>query len=189
MKQYTNKNIVVLLIALVVLASLYRIMPNRPYGFAPQIAIALFSGALFVKNKKWAFALPLLSMFLSDCLYQLLYVSGLSEIRGFYEGQWENYLLFAGVAFIGFAVKMNKVPSILVGALAAPTAYFLASNFLVWVTGGGYVRSKTFSGLLQSYSDGLPFYKNSVIASLVFSTILFGGYYLVKKYSVKKQLA
>ena len=40
---------------MIAITSVYRILPNRPYGFAPQIALALFGGAFFVQNKKWAF--------------------------------------------------------------------------------------------------------------------------------------
>lgn len=185
-----NKPLVISLILTVLLSALYRIMPNRPYGFAPQIAIAIFSGALFVKDKKWAFMMPLLSMFLSDLLYEVLYRNGLSEIQGFYTGQWVNYLLFTGMTVFGFMIRTNKkVAGTLVAALAAPTAYFLLSNFMVWLGGGGLLRPKTFAGLLLSYTDGLPFYKNSVIATLVFSAILFGCYYLVKNKTAKQQIA
>ncbi len=182
-----NKSIIFSLLALVILASLYRIFPNRPLGFAPQIAMALFGGSLFVNKKKWAFILPIGSMFLSDCLYQLLYLNDLTTIRGFYGGQWVNYLLFAGITFIGFAVKINKVPNIIAGILAAPTAYFIISNVLVWVNGGGYHRPKTTEGFVQCFVDALPFYQGSLIATAVFGGILFGGYALLQ--NNKKALA
>jgi hypothetical protein len=40
-----KKNIILTFLAFIVIASLYRIIPGRPVGFAPQIAIALFAGA------------------------------------------------------------------------------------------------------------------------------------------------
>lgn len=176
-----NKNVIVSLVLLVVIAAIYRIIPGRPYGFAPQIAMSLFGGALFVKDKKWAFALPLISMFISDALYQILYTNGLTPIRGFYSGQWVNYLLFVGLVVIGFAVKMNKAISILLGSIAAPTAFFLISNFLVWVNGGGYHHPKTFAGMIACYADAFPFYLNSLAGTVVFATVLFGGYQLIKQ--------
>ncbi|HZG23917.1 MAG TPA: DUF6580 family putative transport protein, partial [Chitinophagaceae bacterium] len=60
-----NKSIVWSLVLLIVVGSIYRVIPNRPWGFTPQLAMALFAGAM-IKDKKWAFALPLFSMFLSD---------------------------------------------------------------------------------------------------------------------------
>ncbi len=186
-----NRSLIISLFLMVLVSALYRILPNRPMGFAPQIAIGLFSGALFVQNKKWAFVLPLVSMFLSDLLYQALYTYGFTNIIGFYDGQLINYLLFAGMTCFGFLIKTNKIGNVVIAALAAPTTYFLISNFLVWVSdrGFGLNRPKTFNGLLLCYNDALPFYKNSVMATVVFSAVLFGTYYLAKNYFSKKALA
>jgi hypothetical protein len=186
-----NRSLVISLVLMVLVSALYRILPNRPMGFAPQIAIGLFSGALFIKDKKWAFALPLISMFLSDLLYQVLYNYGLSPYMGFYDGQWVNYLLFAAITCFGFMIRRNNVPNMLVAAVAAPTTHFLVSNFLVWASdrGFGLNRPKTFNGLLLTYEDALPFYRNSVIATVVFSAVLFGTYYFAQKRAMRKQVA
>ena len=165
---------------MVLASALYRIMPNRPWGFAPQWAIAIFSGALFVKRKKVAFLLPLLSMFLSDIFYQIMYINGLFIIPGFYSGQWINYLLFTSLTGFGFLINSKKIGSIFMAALSAPTAFFIVSNFIVWVGGGGWHHAKTFSGLMSCYIDGIPFYQNSVLATFIFSSILFGAYYLAE---------
>ena len=74
-----SKQLIGSFLLLIVVASLYRIMPGRPYGFAPQIAMAIFGGAI-VRDKKLAFILPLLSMLVSDGLYQLLYINGVGNI-------------------------------------------------------------------------------------------------------------
>src|SRR6478672_10538676 len=99
-----NRSVWIVLGLLIIVASLYRIWDARPLGFAPQIAMAVFAGTV-IKNKKLAFILPLLSMFLSDALYQILYVNGLSEIPGFYNGQITNYILFASLTCFGFWVR------------------------------------------------------------------------------------
>jgi hypothetical protein len=179
-----NKSIIWILVALIIIAALYRIIPNRPLGFAPQIAMAIFAGAV-IKDKKWAFAIPLFSMFLSDLLYQALYSAGLSGIPGFYEGQWTNYLLFAGITLLGFLMKRITTLNIVLYSLAGPTVYFLASNFMVWLGGGGLLHPKTFAGLMMTYTDGLPFYKGSLIATLFFSAVLFGAYYLLAERTAK----
>ena len=69
-----NKQIVLALVIMIATSALYRVMPGRPYGFAPQIAIALFAGSLFAKQKQYAFLLPIVSMFISDVLYQILFL-------------------------------------------------------------------------------------------------------------------
>lgn len=186
-----DKKVIVSFVLLILIASLYRIMPGRPYGFAPQIAMAIFGGAI-IKNKKFAFLLPILAMFVSDGLYELLYINGISAIPGFYEGQVINYILFAGLTVFGFFIKNFNVKSIALSSLAAPTAYFLVSNFLVWASSSplaGWSRPKTFDGLLMCYADGLPFYPWSVAATFIFSAILFGSYYMMTRRSSKTVIA
>ncbi|HEY4154074.1 MAG TPA: DUF6580 family putative transport protein [Puia sp.] len=178
-----TKTLIWSFILLVFIAAVYRIIPGRPYGFAPQWAMAVFAGAV-IKNRKWALIMPVLSMFISDLFYQLLYMGGLTEMAGFYDGQWQNYILFALLVFIGFAIKKYNVLPIAAASLAAPTVYFLLSNFIVWSGWDGtrgLGRPKTWSGLMMCYTDGIPFYINSLLATVIFSAILFGSFLLIMK--------
>ncbi len=164
-------------------------MPERPYGFAPQIAMAIFGGAV-IKDKKLAFLLPLLSMFFSDTLYEILYRNGIGHIPGFYRGQITNYILFGSMTVFGFFIRRLKVSQIILASIAAPTTFFLLSNFFVWLSNSpdaGYNRPKTLDGLIMCLNDGLPFYPWSVVATLLFSAILFGGYYLFTRSQVPAQ--
>src|SRR5665647_1981116 len=182
-----TKQVVVSFILLVIIAALYRIMPGRPYGFAPQWAMAIFGGAI-IKDKKLAFILPLLSMFISDALYEVLYRNGVGNIQGFYDGQLTNYILFGLMTFFGFFAKNLNMGRIALASVAAPTAYFFVSNFMVWASSSplsGLGRPKTFNGLLLTLSDGLPFYAWSIAATLVFSAILFGSYFLITRPSLQ----
>lgn len=185
-----NKSLLLAFGLLVLSASLYRAWPDRPYGFAPQMAMALFGGAV-IKDKRWAFILPLLSMLFSDLLYQGLYMNGLTPIKGFYTGQWLNYLLIAGITLFGFLLKKINFLRVTAFSLTGSVLFFLASNFAVWLGGGGFGRPKTFDGLMLCYYDGLAFlrdygvikgfYGNLFIGDLFFCAILFGTYYLVNK--------
>lgn len=178
-KMRLNKQIILALIIMILTSALYRVLPGRPFGFAPQIAIALFGGSLFVSQKKYAFLLPIISLFISDVLYQLLYNYHFTVIQGFYQGQLLNYVLIASTAVFGFGLQTNKLSKYIIGFLSAPTAYFLISNFLVWAQGGGYHRPFTTTGLIQTMVDGLPFYPYSVAGTLVFGAILFGSFRLL----------
>ena len=185
-----NKFVLLAFGLLVLSASLYRAWPDRPYGFAPQMAMALFGGAV-IRDKRWAFILPLLSMLVSDLLYQGLYMNGLTPIRGFYTGQGLNYLLIAGITVFGFLLKKLNFLRVTAFSLAGSVLFFLASNFVVWLGGGGLGRPKTFDGLMMCYYDGLAFlrdyglikgfYGNLFIGDLFFCAILFGTYYLINK--------
>ena len=187
-----NKSILVSFILLVVVSGLYRAWDGRPFGFAPQIAMAIFGGAM-IKDKRWAILMPLLSIFLSDLLYEVLYMNGLSSIKGFYfgEGQLTNYLLILGLTFFGFLMRRINILNVIAFTVSGSLLFFITSNFFVWLGGGGYARPKTWEGLLQCYNDGLAFYReyglingfvgNILLGDLFFSFILFGSYYLLNK--------
>lgn len=179
MSMRVNKTMMAAFGLMLVAATLYRVIPGRPYGFAPQWAIALFSGALFANRKGWAFLFPILSMLISDVIYQVLYTFHLSEIQGFYSGQWINYLLFSSVTLVGFFIQLGKPFSILGASIAGPTLFFLLSNTSVWMGGGGYHHAPTFMGWVQTMVDGIPFYQNSLMSTAVFTSILFGAHYLI----------
>ncbi|MES2892791.1 MAG: DUF6580 family putative transport protein [Bacteroidota bacterium] len=184
-----DKSIIISFVLLVLIASLYRIMPGRPLGFAPQIAMALFAGSI-VKDKKFAFILPLFSMFISDLTYEVLYSFNISSVPGFYDGQLLNYVLIGAVTFIGFAINRKKIAQIVAGSFAGAIAYFFVSNLAVWMGGGLALNNlpypTTMEGLLSCLTAGLPFLKGSLYATLFFSAVLFGGYYLLEKSGYRK---
>ncbi|MGE5519052.1 MAG: DUF6580 family putative transport protein [Candidatus Dadabacteria bacterium] len=175
-----NKSIVLPLTLLVLSAALYRVWPGRPFGFAPQWAMAVFAGAV-IKDKRLAFILPLISMIISDALYQVLFVQGSTSIQGFYAGQLVNYVLLGSLVVFGFMIRKINTVKILSASLAAPSVFFLLSNLFVWIGGGGYSHPKTVVGLMQTYADGVPFYQMSLLSTVVFSGVLFGVYFLVKQ--------
>ncbi len=177
-----NKSTLYSFLLLIIVAAVYRVLP-RPeslWGFAPQMAMAIFGGSV-MKDRKLAFLLPLLSMFISDVLFEVLYRSGIGAQQGFYEGQLTNYILFGLLTVIGFFINCKNVLQIGLGAVTAPVIYFLLSNFQVWFSGGGWKRPKTFEGLMMCYNDGLPFLKGSLIGTVFFAVVLFGGYYLLTR--------
>ncbi|TBR20162.1 MAG: hypothetical protein EPO57_01150 [Chitinophagaceae bacterium] len=180
MKQHKSTLLVFAL--LIIVSALYRVWDGRPMGFAPQIAMALFAGSV-IKNKKWAFLFPVLSMLISDALYQILYSQGLTTIKGFYGGQWENYLLIAGLTIIGFFIKGNKFSHIGIGAVAGSVIYFIVSNFLVWISGGLDINNlpyqRSIDGLVICFTVALPFFKWSLLSTFIFSGLFFGSYSLL----------
>jgi hypothetical protein len=186
-----NKSNLLVLFILILACALYRVWDSRPMGFAPQIAMALFAGSIS-KDKRFAFLFPVLSLFISDLLYQFLYSQGLSTIKGFYHGQWENYLLIASITVIGFFINKNKIGQIFIGSLAGAVYFFLVSNFMVWIGGGWDINNqpypRSFSGLMLCYSEALPFFKWSVLSTLLFNGVFFGSFYVLGKSVLKKEM-
>ncbi|AEV96818.1 hypothetical protein A4D02_29685 [Niastella koreensis] len=185
-----NKSDLWVLVIMVVVAALYRAIPGRPAGFAPQLALAFFSGAILRDRKLLAFTLPLLSLFISNIIYQALHNAGLSSIWGIYPGMWIDYAAYASVTVFGFFMKKINVMNVLLTAFAAPTYFFLLSNFLTWTGLNGYnMYPKTFIGLLDAYAAGLPFYPYSVLSTVLFSGVLFGSWYFVNHRSLTPVVA
>jgi hypothetical protein len=186
-----NKSNLLTLLLLVLACSLYRVWDSRPMGFAPQIAMALFAGSV-IKDKRISFLFPVLSMFISDLLYQVLYLQGLSSIKGFYGGQVSNYLLIASITIIGFFINKNSVTKIFAGSLAGAVYYFIVSNFMVWAGGGLDINNQAYerslSGIVLCYSEAIPFFKWSLLATLVFGGLFFGSYYLLEKTILRKNI-
>jgi len=186
-----NRSNLLILVILILACALYRVWDSRPMGFAPQIAMALFAGSVS-KDKRFAFLFPILSLFISDLIYQLLYMQGLTTIKGFYSGQWQNYLLIASITIIGFFINKKKIGQIFIGSLAGAVYFFLISNFMVWIGGGWDINNqpypRSFSGLMLCYSEALPFFKWSVLSTLIFNGIFFGSYYLLGKTALKKEM-
>ena len=180
----SNGRLIVFTLILVILATAckYFFGPELSWsGFSPVIAIALFAGFI-IKQKDMSFLLPLAALFISDAIIQLLYTQDLFPYAGFYGGQWKNYLVLLLSTLIGWGLKGRSTGSLIAGGIAAPTVYFLVSNFMVWQAASEATYPKTFSGLLTCYEAGLPFYRNSLIATAIFLPVILVSYnYITRK--------
>ncbi|HEY0299290.1 MAG TPA: DUF6580 family putative transport protein [Arachidicoccus sp.] len=183
----TSNKIIISFAVLILVAVLYRLLPlpKGVYGFTPMFAMAIFGGVIFRQDKKWAFTLPLITMFISDIIFQLLHDAGKLDIWGFYEGQLINYILYALTTSVGFFIKKINIVNIGIAAIIAPTLFFLLSNFSYWAFTQSYYNEH--NTLLQCYINGLPFYFPwSIVSTIVYSAILFGIFYSVQNSSIRK---
>ncbi|NOZ07255.1 MAG: hypothetical protein GXO91_00070 [FCB group bacterium] len=149
------------LVIMVLLAALTRFIPHPP-NFTPIIAIGLFGGA-YLSDKRLAFIVPMAAMFLADLFL------------GLHNTLIWVYLSLLLVVFIGFSLrgKIRALP-VLGATLGGAALFFVLTNFGVWITGGGYHHPLTAAGLLAVYADGIPFFGNTLISSLLYSALLFG---------------
>lgn len=178
-----------LLLAAIATACKYFFGPDIAWsGFSPVIAIALFAGFI-LRKKDASFILPLLALFISDAVMQLLYKTGNFDYPGFYGGQWKNYLLILSATVIGWLMNGKKYTGIIAGGLIAPTVYFLLSNYMVWQDTSEAVYARSFSGLLDCYERALPFYKNSLAAMLVFLPLILVCYNYMTRNKAELKLA
>lgn len=195
-----NRSVIIICVLSLLAAALYRLIPNKPEGFAPQMAMALLGGAL-IKDRKWAFILPLFSLFISDLSFYILHENGLSDKLGFYDGQWVVYLAFLAITCFGFLMKKVNILNVVIFSVIGSVFFFLITNYITWQVGQGLGRPKTFEGLMLCYGDGITFYRqfglikgfeaNFILGDLCWSLGLYGLYSLFTRIFIqpKTQLA
>lgn len=154
---------ILLAVGLITFAVFGRLLPHEP-NFAPVAAVAIFGGVIL--PRRLALSVPLLAMIISDLFIGL---------HSLFLLTWVS---FAVIALLGNYVVKAVKPSVVVGAsLGASVFFYLVSNFGVWLEGRMY--SMTFSGLLDCYYQAIPFFRNTLLGDMVFTTLLFGAYALV----------
>jgi len=165
------KNRAAVLITLVIVAVATRLIPHIP-NFTAVGAVALFSGAMF-KRKELAFLVPILAVFLSDLLINNLifsrYYSGFQWLTPGWAGLYSSFII---TVLLGTRVNSGKVLSIASGSLISAVVFFIITNFGAWIASPLY--SKDVTGLMTSYTAGIPFFANQVLGNLFYGAALFG---------------
>ncbi len=180
MKQRTT--LLLIAMVMIVAAALSRIA-FYPLNFSPVIAMALFGGAI-IKDKKLAFILPLLAMFISDVLFE---VTGIAP--GFWGwGQLVGYGILALITVFGFNLKKITALNVAGFSVVSSLIFFFLSNSSVWIFDTS-TYTNDFSGWASCLAAGIPFLKNGMAADLVYSIVFFGGYYLLERFAFNKSFA
>jgi len=156
-KKFSNREIVIVLF--IIFAAIIRLIPHPP-NFAPITAMALFGGLHF-KNKKLAYAIPLLAMIVSDLFL------------GFYSISIFVYLSFIAITYIGTTIKSINISNIFLSSLL----FFIITNLGVWILG----YPMTIEGLLTCFTLALPFFGYALAGDLFFSLLFKYGFKTVEK--------
>jgi hypothetical protein len=152
---------------LVVAGVLSRLVPH-PVNFVPLGAIALYAAARL--PRQWALAIPLAVLVLSDAVIDMGH-----GYPFYFSSRLTTYALFLVIVALGWLVpKTAGMGTRLAAAAGAATLFFVVSNFAVWAGGEGFGFPRTLGGLLSTYTVGLPFYRNGLMADLAGTVVLFG---------------
>ena len=154
------------LVGLVVAAALSRLLPH-PMNFSPIEALALFSGAMFAR-RSLALLVPLAAMLLSDWFL------------GFHSGMPVVYGMIVLITLFGMLLGTTpKAGKVLGASVVGVLAFFFVTNGFVWFEGSMYPM--TGAGLIACYVAGIPFLDNQLAGALCYSTLLFGGFALLRQ--------
>ncbi len=163
---------VAVITSFILIAAVFRFLPHAP-NFTPLMAIALFSGVMF-DNKKLAFLVPFSAMLVSDIFL------------GFHSAMPAVYLSFGIMVYFGILISTKKsILQITLTSLSGAVVFFILTNFAVWLTFNIY--TKDIAGLMLCYEAAIPFFRNTLISTMVFSYVLFGAYALTERFVPKLQ--
>ena len=136
------------------------------HGFTPLGASLLFFGARMPRKQIWA---PVALLIGADVYLNL--------VRYNMPITWDQMVVwawYAGACGMGMLLR-DRVKPLYVGAaaLGSSVSFFLISNFAVWLA--GYIAyPKTLAGLSACYVAAIPFFKNDVVSTILFSAVFFG---------------
>jgi len=173
MKNDQSKSEFILAAALVVMGIATRLLFHAfaISNFNAVMASTVFAGA-YLAQKKWAIAIPIVTMFLTDL------------VIGFYDPAYMAIVYGAFILAFVIGRFYAKKPSFLryiIVTLGGSLSFFLITNFAWWPF-YTTLYPHTISGLIESYTLGLPFYKYSLLSDMLFSAALFGGFEMAKVY-------
>lgn len=161
MRYLSKENLSLVLILLVVFS---RLIPHPP-NFTPVLSIALFSGFIF-KNKWKSFLIPVVGLALSNL------------VLGFQLISWVVMGIMLVITVLGVRLKAKKPHLQWISySMISSILFFVLSNFFVWLQSGLYPL--TFEGLFTCYIMAIPFFKNTILSTLICSFALFEGSRLV----------
>ncbi|HEX5797673.1 MAG TPA: DUF6580 family putative transport protein [Candidatus Saccharimonadales bacterium] len=153
-----------LAVALVVLGVVMRLLPHTA-NFAPIAAIALF-GAVYLK-RRYALILPVVALLISDIFI------GFDSLQS----RLTVYGSFMLVGLLGLAIRKRKnVATIIGGSLAGSIIFYLITNFAYFYPPTMYPHN--LAGVVSSYYNALPFFRNTLLGDLFYTGLLFGLYEL-----------
>ena len=141
-------------IGLILILALSRLMPH-PDNFTPIIALAIMS-SYFFRNINFSYAIMLFSMLLADFFI------------GFYSHMLFVYLSLFLIVLIFFKIsKKVNYKNLFIFSFFGSVIFFIISNFGVWLVGNLYERN--INGLIECYFMAIPFFKNTITSTLIFS--------------------
>lgn len=145
------------------------------WNFSPMTTVCLLAGTYCATNGT-RFGTPLLMWCASNVLMTLLMKND------------PQYLVYPGLPFVagcflltgglGWMLRRQSLAVRLAGgalcAVLSETLFFLITNAAEWAFMGTYPH--TWTGLLDCYAMGLPFFRQSLLGTACFFPVLYGGF-------------
>lgn len=128
-------------------------------NFTPVLALALFGGVYLSPRR--ALIMPLFLMIASDLLI------GLHDTILF---TWGSVVLISALGLYLRGRKSNK--NIVLASIASAVLFFVVTNFGAWIM----MYPKTWAGVQECFWAAVPFFRWTLLSTLIYSLVLFYGY-------------
>jgi hypothetical protein len=163
-----------------ILSVLSRFIPHA-WNFSPVYGALLFGGGRM--NKRDSVWFPLVLIGASDFV--------LTNLMYHLHVGWEELITlgaFASISLIGWTLRTRvTIPRLTAACLAAPLAFYLISNFGVWI--GFHTYPPTWNGLIACYVAAIPYQGRITASTVLFAAIFFGLDYMYKAYVARSRSA
>jgi hypothetical protein len=143
-------------------------------NFAPVGALSLFAGA---RLRGWqAYLLPIVLMAVTD------------PFRGGYSFATPFvYASFLINVWIGSRLRNTENPGWIAGAaLVGSVQFFLLSNLAMWLAPHS-LYAHTLGGLATCYVEGILFFRNTLLADLLFTAVFFALHAVLSRTVVRSE--
>ena len=152
---FITKENILSFIYISVLLAIGRLIPHPP-NFTPILAAAIV--APYIMNNRFiSLLIPITAMIIAD--FFIGFYSGIIWVYGSillcgllsqYSQKFKNYKLQLGIM-----------------AILSSVIFFVITNFTVWLFSGYY--PKTFEGLVLCYTMAIPFFRNTILSTLLYT--------------------
>jgi hypothetical protein len=158
-----------------IIAVFSRVLPQLLHGSGGNVTTVgaglLFFGASLRGRSRWMTLIAVAVMAATDW-WLTVYGYGFPFHLSSYIPTW----LWYGAVCLGASAMLQgkakrSVVRLFLAAFASSTSFFLLSNGMVWLRGNMY--DHTAAGLGQCYIAGLPFYRNDVASTMLFTALFF----------------
>lgn len=155
----------------IIILAISRIIPHPP-NFTPILAMAV-TMPMLTSDRYVGLLVPLLAMFVSDIFI------------GLHNTMIWVYMSFIAVTLASYVfIKQFKFVNVLTMSLLSSLLFFVVTNFGVWTSGYyGY----TLTGLITCYIMAIPFFTNTVLSTIFYSTLITALYKVKEKWPLNYQ--
>lgn len=153
----------------------------------PGLPLTAVGGSLLyfgARRPLWQAIFPVSALVVSDYYLTTHVYNFPFAVQGYLlTWAWYGAVIVLGAMLLRSRTSVARVAA---GAMLAPTSFFAASNYAVWVGQVG-MYPHTLAGLTACYAAGLPFYRYDLISTAIVAGLAFGIPELLRQHAADRQ--